>query len=158
VDGSGRYVGAAVQTVPYGKGLIVLSTLRFDDADIADPATDRLLDNLVRLAASAASHRPAPPPATADAPPEAMRDDIQQHVKLYPMWFGLAERMATARLPGLRPAPRNDPTEMATMVARKNTGLDLIVQGKAAEGDKVLAMIEDSATGGDRERFLRDEA
>ena len=158
VDGSGRYVGAAVQAVPYGKGAIVLSTLRFDDESIADPAVQRLLRNLVRLAASIASHRPAPPPVVSEAPPESMRDDVQQNVKLYSMWFGLAERMATARLPGARPSPRNDLAELSTMVARKNTGLDLIVQGKAAEGLKVLAMIADSATAGDRERFLRDEA
>jgi hypothetical protein len=87
-----------------------------------------------------------------------MRDQVQQNLKFYAMWFGLAERMATARLPGMRSTPRNDLPELGTMVARKNTGLDLLVQGKAAEGLKVLAMIADSATAGDREYFLRDEA
>ena len=42
-------------------------------------------------------------------------------------------------------------------MARKDTCLDLIVQGKADEGDKILALIDGGPLGGDREGFLRNE-
>ncbi|HEX5008755.1 MAG TPA: hypothetical protein VFY71_00035 [Planctomycetota bacterium] len=157
VDQSGRYVGAAVQAVPYGKGHLVLSTLRLTDETVTDPGAARLLENLVRYTAAVASRKPEPPPTSAWAPTGKVRDAIQQHVWRYKIWFGLAERMATARIPGLPPSPRVDATELPTMVARKNTGLDQIVQGKADDGDKILAMIDGGPLGGDREAFLRDE-
>jgi hypothetical protein len=157
VDQSGRYVGAAVQAVPYGKGHLVLSTLRLSDETVTDPAAARLLENLVRYTASVASRQPEPPPTSAWAPTGTVRDAIQQHVRRYKIWFGLAERMATARIPGLPPSPRVDAPDLPTMVARKNTGLDQIVQGKADDGDKILAMIDAGPLGGDREAFLRDE-
>jgi len=157
VDADGRYVGAAVQAVPYGKGHLVLSTLRFTDESLADPAVARLLENTVRFTAAIASRKPEPPVATSEPPGAALRDPIQYHLWRYRIWFGLAERQATARLPGLPPRPRADPVDLPTMVLRKNTGLDLIVQGKAGEGDRILALIEDGALAGDREMFLRDE-
>jgi Glycosyl hydrolases family 2, TIM barrel domain len=157
VDEAGRYVGAAVQAVGYGKGHLVLSTLRLTDETVADPAAARLLENLVRYTAGLAARKPEPPPTTADAPAGATRDAIQQHVWRYKIWFGLAERMATARIPGLPPAPRSDAADLPTMVTRKNTGLDLIIQGKATEGDAILALVDGGPLLGDRERFLRNE-
>jgi hypothetical protein len=157
VDQSGRYVGAAVQAVPYGRGHLVLSTLRLTDETVTDPAAARLLENLVRYTAGVASRKPEPPPTSAYAPTGTVRNTIQQHVWRYKIWFGLAERTATARIPGLPPSPRVDTQDLPTMVARKNTGLDLIVQGKADDGDKILALIDGGPLGGDREAFLRNE-
>ncbi len=157
IDGGGRYLGAAVQAVPYGKGHLVLSTLRFTDESLADPAAARLLENLVRYTASLAARKPVPAVTATEPPDVALREPIRQHLWRYRIWFGLAERQATANVPGMAPRPRGDPPDLATMVARKNTGLDLIVQGKAAEGDRILAMIDGGALAGDRELFLRNE-
>lgn len=157
VDSAGRYVGAAVQAVPYGKGHLILSTLPFSDAALAEPAVARLFENLLRFTANVASHKPEPPATGGDPPPAELREPIQQHLKHYRLWFGLAERQATARIPDLRPAPRSDPPDLAALVARKNAALDLIVQGRAAEGDKLLATIDQGPLAGRREQFLRAE-
>lgn len=157
VDSSGRYVGAAVQAVPYGKGHFVLSTLPFTDASLAEPAVARLFENLLRFTANIASRKPDPPVVPGEPPPLELRDPVQQHLRRLRLWFGLLERQATAHIPDLRPAPRSDPPELPAMVARKNAALDLLVSGRADEGVRLLASVDHGPQAERREEFLRAE-
>jgi hypothetical protein len=157
VDAAGRYVGAAVQAVPYGQGHLVLSTLPFTDASLAEPAVERLFENLLRFTANVASRKPEPAVVPVEPPPPALRDAIAQHLRRLGMWFGLAERQATAQIPDLRPTPRADPADLKSLVARKNLAMDLIVQGRAAEGAKLVADLEAGPQAGPREAFVRAE-
>lgn len=156
VDGYGLPVGAAVQSVRLGRGRLVLSTLRFDDESLSDPAVERLLENLVRFAVSEAISLPAPLDVLPSAPPADLADAISRSLWRTKIAFGLLERLAVQTENGMRPARSPQPDE-ALLVERKNSGLMRVLNGKAQQGADVLALITQSGLDPVRESFLRQE-
>jgi hypothetical protein len=156
LDGYGLPVGAAVQSVTYGKGRLVLSTLRFDDENLAQPSVARLLENLVRYAASLAVRLPPAGVGPADAPSAELADAAGRHVWRHKIAFGLLERLSVQTFNGERPE-RVPPPDLELLTKRKVYGLQRILEGKEQEGVDVLAMIEGEILDEDRETFLRKE-
>jgi len=156
IAADGSFAGGALQAIGYGKGHFVLSTLPFDGQTLADPLARRVLENVVRYAAGIAGRKPPPPAATDAAPPAESVGAITRMVWRAQVYFGLAERLALQELPG-RPIPRDELPELGVMVARKSTGLDLVIAGRSTDGLAVLAMLDEASLGDDRERFLRAE-
>ena len=154
MDGTGRYIGAAVQSVPYGDGLIVLSTLRLGDDALQDPVAQRVLENLVRTSAIAAIRHGRPPTVGDVGLPEVWQADLTRALWRHQIYFGLADRLAWQPL-GTRPE-RHPPSDLAEVVRRKNAGLDLLVAGRAEEGMALLMRIEE-ILGEKREVFVRRE-
>gem|GEM_PF-2193570 len=170
LDGYGLSVGAAVQSVPFGKGRIVLSTLRFDDDSLQQPMVVRLLENVVRYAADQAASlppthdiaTPAPAPesdvdANADANADAnVATLVGQAVWRLKIWFGMAERLAVQTFNGIRPR-RNELPALRTVTTAKIEGLLAVILGEAPRGQALLMNTAESAMTGELELFLRKE-
>ena len=156
LDGYGLPLGAAVQSVTFGKGRLVLSTLRFDDETLANPHVERLLENLVRFAASEAVGLPAPRGTLDSAPPAELIDVIGHDVWRTKIAFGLAERLTVQTFNGRRPL-RDPPPDLPTLVARKNVGLGHLIAGRSEEAAAVLGMLDQTGLDPPRETFLRAE-
>ena len=155
-DGYGLLLGGIVQVVPYGDGHLVLNTLPFE-GEIADDVVARgMLANLVELALRVARDKPRPPARSwVKVPPDAAAE-IRRLLWRHRIYFGLAERLAWQVFNGVRPV-RRELDDLEPLVRRKNAALDLIVQGRYADGLEILAGIDKGPLAGDRDRFLRQE-
>ncbi|MGQ0554227.1 MAG: hypothetical protein ACT4PU_13530 [Planctomycetota bacterium] len=155
-SGTGEWLGGAVQAVPLGRGILVLCTLRFDEESLQDPLARRLLENLLRACAGLAGRRPASAPLTGlDTSPTFARD-LSAALRRQAIFFGMAERLATPRLPGLRPE-RDELRDLALAIARKNAALEAALAGREDEARSVLALFDRDALTVDRENFVRAE-
>jgi hypothetical protein len=153
-DTYGLVIGAAIQTVRYGQGLLILSTLPLEADRMDDPVALAVLDGLLRHAAARA--RADAPPREAVTVPEELVDSIGRSVWRHRVYFGLAERLAWQDFNGRRPV-RRDPDDLAGVIARKNAGLDLIMAGEFEAGAEQLAGIDAGPLEGERDSFLRAE-
>ena len=156
VSADGLFAGAAVQAVRYGRGHLVLSTLPFTADTLQDPLAARLLENVVRWSAGIAGRKPPPPPTEAAAPGAEHAEGLARMVWRAQIVFGIAERLAQQSLPG-RPQPRDELPDLATMVARKSGGLDLVIAGRCEAGMDILQQLDRTGLDEPRERFLRAE-
>lgn len=156
LDGYGLSVGAAVQSVPFGKGRIVLSTLRFDDDSLQQPMVVRLLENVVRYAAEQAASLPPVETVVALAPDPAVAKLVGQAVWRLKIWYGMAERLAVQTFNGIRPMRDELPT-LSAVTAAKIDGLLAVVLGEASEGQALLMDTAASAMTAELELFLRKE-
>lgn len=156
LDGYGALRGAAVGAYTYGKGRLVLSTLRLDEEQLDDPLARRLLENLVRYAARVASGLPEPPAVRDATPPAEDQEALGRALWRHKIWFGLAERLTTQSFNGERPV-RDPPPRLAETVWRKVAGLDAVLSGRSADGLALLGRVDSEVLTGETETFLRNE-
>ncbi len=155
IDGYGLYRGAAVQAVPYGKGLVILNTLRFDPERMTSPTTQRILQNLVLLSAGWAARLPPNDPVAYQAIDQETSKGISQGVWRHKIYFGLAERLTVQQFNGQRPI-RDPPPDLSHHVRRKNTALDTILAGDPEKGLQLLSNIN-LGLSLENELFIRSE-
>ncbi len=164
-DGYGLDSGAIVQSVPYGRGHIVLSTLLFDPERMTpnswksiEPASPsyRLWTNLLAYATAIAEAGPPAPPRRPVKVPDDVATAVGRLLWRHKIYFGLAERLAMQRFNGSRPV-RRELDDLQAVIDNKNRALELILDGSYDEGVQRLGRIETGPLQGDRDAFLRAE-
>ncbi len=159
IDGYGLYLGASAQTVPYGEGRALLTTLRLTDDVLAHPPSRRVLENTLRHAALTAHERrgqitPHAWDATLVVPADTAKA-LGRAVWRHKVFFSLAERLAVQRFDGRR-LQRRDLDDLDEIVAGKNAGLRAAIGGDL---DAAVAQLDDVETHMTlaRELFMRRE-